>query len=83
MLNSRYDYSETGTKSDSDGSKRLVGSVREAEADSGFGQREEENKDNQVVAEPRVERDNHFVSGNRPLRFYMSSDSFSSRNIYK
>lgn len=57
------DYSETGTKSDSDGSKRLVGPVREAEADPGFGQREEENEDNQIVAEPRVERDNHFVSG--------------------
>lgn len=56
------DYSETRPKSDSDGSERLVGSLREAEINPRFGQREEENEDDQVIVESRMERDDHFVS---------------------
>lgn len=54
--------SETGAKFDSDGSKRIVGSIRQVEVDSRFGHREEENKDDQVLVESRMERDYHFVS---------------------
>lgn len=54
--------SETGAKFDSDGSKRIVGSIRQAEVDSRFGHREEENEDDQILVESRMERDYHFVS---------------------
>ena len=54
--------SETGAKFDSDGSKRIVGSIRQVEVDSRFGHREEENEDDQVLVESRMERDYHFVS---------------------
>lgn len=58
-----FDSSEARAEPHSNGSERFVGPLRQAEVNPGFGQREEENKDNQGLLKPRMERDNHFVSG--------------------
>lgn len=54
--------SSPGSKPHPDGPQRFIGPVREAEADSRFGQRQEENEDYPILLESHLERYPNVVS---------------------
>lgn len=57
-----FSCSPPGQKPYSNGPQRFIGPVREAEADSRFGQRQEENKDYPIFPESHLERYPNVVS---------------------
>jgi hypothetical protein len=57
-----FSCSPPGQKPYPNGPEWFIGPVRQVEADSRFGQRQEENKDNPVLPEPHLERDPNVVS---------------------
>jgi hypothetical protein len=62
QYNSSFSCSPPGQKPYSNGPQRFIGPVREVEADSRFGQRQEENKDYPIFPESHLERYPNVVS---------------------